>query len=306
MSTLLKELEAIERNAEKEQNEIRVSRGRELSMISFTDSTVCNSPVSDQQTASKSVSSFYHHRTASLQDVSVLKTMNKKKKWYQLPISLKRHDSTPLYIQPEKTGFGGLKAGTVEPPSPPPKLTLTLDHSFTTKLNGHTENLPKETSDTLINSMELEKLYINEETVTPCSPTPPYEDLDANKSTINLFLPTLKLKKKIMPQDKTVSAPTTPTSTKSYSSTLPSPASSTQSLSYFENTNVLSSVFTEDTHQLVMNFRNVKPRSTPLVGRPNNSKLEKNALYKWQNQLLETLEQKRFPLQSISHTVIRD
>jgi hypothetical protein len=48
-----------------------------------------------------------------------------KKKWFQLPrITLKRQASTP-----QKSGYGGLKAGLVEPPEPPPQLLFNLDWS---------------------------------------------------------------------------------------------------------------------------------------------------------------------------------
>ncbi|KAI9485441.1 MAG: Dbl homology domain-containing protein [Benjaminiella poitrasii] len=50
-----------------------------------------------------------------------------KKRWFQLPrMNLKRQQSTPPL---KRSGYGGMKPGTVEPPDPPPQLLYNLDWS---------------------------------------------------------------------------------------------------------------------------------------------------------------------------------
>jgi hypothetical protein len=130
-------------------------------------------------------------------------------------------------------------------------------------------------------------MYIHDMVESPVVQTPPYYE------EINTKMSFLKLKKK-----KHLSQESLP----------PSPASSTHSsVSYFESTPyILSNVFTQD--QLVINFRNIKPRSTPLQLRPINHKLETKSLFEWQNQLLTSLENNAFPAtrDTVKNLAIRD
>ncbi|KAI8994921.1 hypothetical protein BDB01DRAFT_902589 [Pilobolus umbonatus] len=92
-----------------------------------------------------------------------------KKRWFQLPrITLKRHSSNPL-----RRGYGGLKAGTVEPPEPPPQLFMdssitspdaTADteewdnyfNKFTSKTTPYTGNPVFSMSQTTLNTQPVD------------------------------------------------------------------------------------------------------------------------------------------------------
>lgn len=91
-------------------------------------------------------SSHLHHQSSpDLQQQVHRNASHNKKKWFQLPrMNLKRQQSTP-----PKRGYGGLKAGLVEPPEPPPQLLFNLDWS--TGLKGPTrrwENDVKQSAST--------------------------------------------------------------------------------------------------------------------------------------------------------------
>jgi hypothetical protein len=66
---------------------------------------------------------------------------SKKKKWFQTSRSaLKRYLSTP----PTRRGYGGLKAGSVEPPEPPLQLLFNLQWSTSKQddVNNHASSTP--------------------------------------------------------------------------------------------------------------------------------------------------------------------
>lgn len=77
-----------------------------------------------------------------------------KKKWFQIPrMTLRRQQSTP-----PRSGLGGLKAGSVEPPDPPPQLLFNLDWS--------TPNLKGSSTTTLWDNNDVKQLAES----TPATP----------------------------------------------------------------------------------------------------------------------------------------
>jgi hypothetical protein len=78
-----------------------------------------------------------HHQ----QSPTLLLLDSKKKKWFQTSRSaLKRYLSTP----PTRCGYGGLRAGSVEPPQPPLQLLFNLQWSTSKQddVNNHASSTP--------------------------------------------------------------------------------------------------------------------------------------------------------------------
>lgn len=231
----------------------------------------------------------------------------KKKKWFQLPsIGLKRQTSTP-----PKRGYGGLKAGLVEPPEPPPQLLFNLNWSSNNLQPLEWDNLTPSTEF----SLDLATPTTHEGNLTIFirrGSCPLYTRSSTDTPPPS---PTFKLK------SAATTAPNTPTNTKLFPnfqrpilrrgtsndilhSITPSASSSTSSTTSIPSTAspiitplhpnedhpklVLSNVYEPQSNQIIIRFGQIKSRTSKLK-RKSNTKNELKALHIWQNELLETL-----------------
>lgn len=201
-----------------------------------------------------------------------------KKKWYQLPrMALKRNQS----MLPIQAGYGGLKAGTVEPPDPPPQLQLDLDWS---------------TKDIIINNK-------HQSFSTPVSPvpsrTPSIDSPSLKQHKKSSSLSSFKSKK---PNKRPVSF--NELDSMCYLNTIhdedqlliSSPITDTNDNEQ-EHHHHPKTIYTPDTHEFILDFKNVKPRTTKLK-RKSIRKLELKAIHEWQHQLLKALDKNVFPKQT--------
>lgn len=263
-----------------------------------------------------------------------------KKKWFQIPrISLKRQASTP-----PRAGYGGLKAGLVEPPEPPPQLLFNLEwssnyapapllwgnnvsstpntptisrrcsgFSFDIIPSGTPNNATITKQDGSIIPSDKIKLnrrkscpnYKEMLTSTEESQQTTLTEISGNKKFTNIKLfsnfqrPNLR---RGASSDGYGVTPSASSSTSSTSST-PSMASPLLSPSYINSDDLKSFLFIVYAHhsnEIVLNFKNIKPRACKLR-RKTNPKIELKALNVWQSELLTALNNmKSLPRKQIS------
>lgn len=254
-----------------------------------------------------------------------------KKRWFQLPrMTLKRQQSTP-----PRRGIGGLKAGLVEPPEPPPQLLFNLDWSTSLKSSStlweNDVNHSASTPVTPVASRRSSSIYFdtfipeeyNNRHKKSLSFSSASTIVPEKKDTIQLdhdILAVRRLSCLAYDQkfDVTSNTPSKSeccnTSTKLFSAistenmsplqTSPSSSTSTSASSLSSSSTpppspsilknnadyriLLSNVYTPDTNELVINFRNIQPRTVKLKRR-NNWKSEQKALHEWQTQLISRL-----------------
>lgn len=281
-----------------------------------------------------------------------------KKKWFQLPrMTLKRQQSTP-----PRRGFGGLKAGLVEPPEPPPQLLFNLDWSTSLKSSStlwendvspsastHVTPVVSRRSSGIYLDIFLPEDYNNHHKKSPSlsstSPIVPEE-----KDTAQLDHDILAMRRLSCPvYDQEIFLDVTgntPSKSKCYNtnassfSIIPiqrpnikrgvstesvlllqtSPLSSASASSLSSSSTpppspsppipknnsdykaLLFNVYAPDTNELVLNFRNIQPRTVKLKRR-NNLKYERKALHEWQTQLVSRLNHS-FSIQYRDNTIV--
>lgn len=237
-------------------------------------STLIESPIHEEEETERNPT-IYHLRSSSLHDIippspqqQNINEYQYRKKWYQLPrMNLKRNQSmVPIHSN------GGLKAGTVEPPEPPPQLELDLDDWLST------------TEDLIINNK-------HQSVSTPVSPSVSLRHKKSSSSSI-LSLPPAKQQKQRPISFNEFESMTTSSLDEDL---LISPSVSTNSAT---NNNTPSytnthSIYTPDTNELVINFKHIKPRTTKIPVK--RRKIEYKALHEWQQQLLLSLNNNLFP-----------
>ncbi|OAD03292.1 hypothetical protein MUCCIDRAFT_81292 [Mucor lusitanicus CBS 277.49] len=239
----------------------------------------------------------YHHSSPDLKHDVQQNASHNKKKWFQLPrMNLKRQQSTP-----PRRGFGGLKAGLVEPPEPPPQLLFNLGWSTSLKVPTTLwEDDVKQSASTPVTpvvSRRSSGVYSDTIFSTECNTTR-HKKSSSSVSSLSTIVPeqqdnhTPAQLEKDMLAVRRLSCPnynyqedgfldeaavTTPP---------PSPPLSKNSADYKI---LLFSVYAPDTNELVLNFRNIQPRTVKLKRRCN-LKSEQKALHEWQTQLLTRLK----------------
>ncbi|KAL9549523.1 hypothetical protein MBANPS3_005172 [Mucor bainieri] len=333
------------------------------------DVSMATSPITQHKRSASAIyeytidSAHSHHQSSpDLKQYLQRNASHNKKKWFQLPrMNLKRQQSTP-----PRRGFGGLKAGLVEPPEPPPQLLFNLDWS--TSLKGPTtlwENDVKQSastpvtpvvsrrssgvySDTIFSTEYNTTRHKKSSSSVSSTSTAVPEQEDNHHTTAQLESDILAVRRLSCPnynyQDifldeagntASKSKPGS-TSTKLFSiipmhqrpnlkrgisteSVLyhPSPSSSSSSLSSSAASTpppspplskssadykiLLFNVYAPDTNELVLNFRNIQPRTVKLKRRCN-LKSEQKALHEWQSQLLTRLKHS-FSVQHRDNTI---
>ncbi|GAN10972.1 hypothetical protein MAM1_0440c10522 [Mucor ambiguus] len=305
-------------------------------------------------------STYSHHQSSpNLKQCAQISPRNKKK-WFQLPrMNLKRQQSTP-----PRRGFGGLKAGLVEPPEPPPQLLFNLDWS--TSLKGPTslwDNDVKQSastpvtpvvsrrgsgvySDTIFSTEYNTTRHKKSSSSVSSTSTVVPEQADNHHTTAQLESDMLAVRRlscpnyncqdifldeagntaskakpgststkqcSIIPMHQRPSlkrgisaesilyhsSPSLSLSSSSAASTPPSSPPLFKSSADYKL--LLFDVYAPDTNELVLNFRNIQPRTVKLKRRCN-LKSEQMALHEWQTQLLTRLRHS-FSVQHRDHTI---
>lgn len=301
----------------------------------------------------------HHQSSPDLRQHIQSNAAHNKKKWFQLPrMNLKKQQSTP-----PRRGFGGLKAGLVEPPEPPPQLLFNLDWS--TSLKGPTtlwENDVKQSASTPVTpvvSRRSSGVYSDTIFSTECNTTR-HKKSSSSVSSLSTLVPeqpdhhtTAQLDKDMLAvrrlscpsynyqviyldeASNTTSKPKPGSTSTKLFSIIPmhqrpslKRGVSTESVLYHSSSSSSSSsssaastpppspplskastdykillfnVYTPDTNELVLNFRNIQPRTVKLKRRCN-LKSEQKALHEWQTQLLTRLKHS-FSVQRRDNTI---
>ncbi|KAI9259814.1 Dbl homology domain-containing protein [Helicostylum pulchrum] len=190
-------------------------------------------------------------------------SIKSRKKWFQLS-RLKRQASTP-----PKRDYGGLKAGLVEPPEPPPQLLFNLDWS-SNKLQ------PLECDNNTLLSTDFRS-----------DPDTPQESpIVVRRGSCPVYKPT-------PPPAKTDSPPPSPTHKSKLTSASSSSSSTASTPSTPLDDHQLFDVYEPNTNQIVLRFSQIKSRNTRLK---RKSKNEARTLHIWQNELLYTLNDLKITL----------
>lgn len=211
-----------------------------------------------------------------------------KKKWFQLS-RLKRQASTP-----PKRDYGGLKAGLVEPPEPPPQLLFNLDWSSNklqplvcdnTVLSTDVCSDPDTPQESPIlvrrGSCPAYKPTSLEETDTPPQSPTHKSKLIPHKLFSNFQRPILRRGNSNDGHHNII-----PSASSSSSSTASTPSSPLDDHHLFN-------VYEPNTNQIVLRFGQIKSRNTKLK---RKSKNEAKTLHIWQNELLYTLNDLKIAL----------
>lgn len=289
----------------------------------------------------------YHHSSPDLKHDVQQNASHNKKKWFQLPrMNLKRQQSTP-----PRRGFGGLKAGLVEPPEPPPQLLFNLGWSTSLKVPTTLwEDDVKQSASTPVTpvvSRRSSGVYSDTIFSTECNTTR-HKKSSSSVSSLSTIVPEQQdnhtpaqlekdmlavrrlscpnynyqedgfldeagntasksksrstgtklfsvipihqrpnLKRGISTESVLYhSSPSSSSSSSAVTTPPPSPPLSKNSADYKI---LLFSVYAPDTNELVLNFRNIQPRTVKLKRRCN-LKSEQKALHEWQTQLLTRLK----------------
>ncbi|KAL7319370.1 hypothetical protein PS15m_002514 [Mucor circinelloides] len=291
-------------------------------------------------------SSYPRHQSSPDLKQSIQRSAShNKKKWFQLPrMTLKKQQSTP-----PRSGFGGLKAGLVEPPEPPPQLLFNLDWSTTsigpTTLWENDVKQPASTPVTPVVSRRSSSVYSDtiflaeynthhKKSSSSVSSTSTVVPEQENHTTAQLesdvfavrrlscpnynsqgtfldeagntaFKPkpgntSLKLfsiipvhqrpsmKRGASTESVLLHSSSSLSSASSVSSSTP-PPSPPLSKSSADYKFALFNVYAPDTNELVLNFRNIQPRTVKLKRRCN-LKSEQKAFHEWQTHLLANLK----------------
>lgn len=213
--------------------------------------------------------------------------LNSRKKWFQLPrITLKRQASTP-----PRAGYGGLKAGLVEPPEPPPQLLFNLDWSSNDAPLGNdvssTPNTPtisKRSSGFNFEIIEPPIIPSHNDRIVRRQSCPNYEDNEVLKKQTKLFSFGRPVLRRGVSSDGCTVTPSASSSTSSTSST-PTPSPISPCLDDFKPLFIVSAPNSEE---VILNFKTIKPRTCKLRSKVN-PKIELKALNVWQTQLLISL-----------------
>ncbi|KAK4515956.1 uncharacterized protein ATC70_010916 [Mucor velutinosus] len=330
------------------------------------DVSMTTSPIKQHKRSASAVYEYtidslqpHHQSSSDLKQYVQRNVSHNKKKWFQLPrMNLKRQQSTP-----PRRGFGGLKAGLVEPPEPPPQLLFNLDWS--TSLKGPTalwENDVKQSastpvtpvvsrrssgvySDTIFSSEYYTTRHKSSSSVSSASTVVPEQDNHPtttqsesdmlavrrlscpNYKYQNIFLDEAgnttsksktggtstklfsiipmhqrpNLKRGTSTESVLCHSSPSPVSTPSSSSVFTPPPSPPLSKSSADYKTLLFNVYAPDTNELVLNFRNIQPRTVKLKRRCN-LKSEQKALHQWQTYLLAALKHS-FSVQRQDNTI---
>lgn len=213
-----------------------------------------------------------------------------KKKWFQLPrLTLKRQASTP-----PRAGYGGLKAGLVEPPEPPPQLLFNLKWSSKDAPLGNdvnstpsTPTISRRNSDFSFDVIPSEPIIPSDRIIRRQS-CPNYEDntIGNKKPTSGKLFSSFQrpVLRRGVSSDGYVVTPSASSSTSSTSSIPPlSPISPCP-----DDFKPLFIVSAPDSNEVVLDFGSIKPRTCKLR-RKMNPKVELRALNVWQTQLITSL-----------------
>ncbi|KAI7894925.1 Dbl homology domain-containing protein [Mucor mucedo] len=213
--------------------------------------------------------------------------LTNRKKWFQLPrITLKRQASTP-----PRAGYGGLKAGLVEPPEPPPQLLFNLAWSSNDAPLGNdvnsTPNTPtisKRSSGFNFDIIEPPIIPSLNDRIVRRQSCPNYEDNEILKKQTKLFSFGRPVLRRGVSTDGYTVTPSASSSTSSTSS-IPPPSPISPCLDDFKPLFIVSAPNSDD---VVLDFKSIKPRTCKLL-RKVNPKIELKALNVWQTQLLISL-----------------